>query len=568
MFRFESPEYFYFLIILLVLIGLLYFWLLQKTKRMLLWNPLIAKTQNKVSFKDVFSLKNNLFFAGMLFSIIALTNPQWGEKKEEKKVERTDIYIALDISNSMNVTDIAPSRLEKAKKFVSDLILAQKNNRIGIIFFAGNAYLQMPLTLDYASALMYVKTVQTDMAPTQGSDIGQAIELSQKFNDVETEGQKALIIVSDGEDHEKEAVTAAKEAAENGTIVFTVAVGTENGGIIPILSDEGEDVARDDDGEPAISKVDFQFLKSLAKAGKGKSYILTSPQNVIKDIGLQLENVKKQWAEMVSYSAFNSHFMIFIILAMISFTGMFWLPFITKNKGLFVVLFVFFVQGLSGQSAHQLLRNGDNLYGSNRFLDASKQYEEAAKLSPNFKSFYNLGNAYYQQQKYKEAQKAYEKAVEQDADNQKLSDVWHNLGNTRFLSQEYDKSVEAYKKSLQYRPNDKETIENLLKARKLLQKQQQEQQKNQQDQQKKDNQNQDQKKQQQQEQNQKDQDEKNKDQNPSEQEKKKPQNQNRNQQLTPEEAEKLMEIIENEDKKVNQKVRRGSEDRKIPKKPW
>jgi Ca-activated chloride channel homolog len=135
MFRFESPEYFYFLIILLVLIGLLYFWLLQKTKRILLWNPLIAKTQNKVSLKDVFSLKNNLFFAGMLFSVIALTNPQWGEKKEEKKVERTDIYIALDISNSMNVTDIAPSRLEKAKKFVSDLILAQKNNRIGIIFF-------------------------------------------------------------------------------------------------------------------------------------------------------------------------------------------------------------------------------------------------------------------------------------------------------------------------------------------------------------------------------------------------------------------------------------------------
>jgi Ca-activated chloride channel family protein len=533
-----------------------------------LWNPLIAKTQNKVSFKDVFSLKNNLFFAGMLFSVIALTNPQWGEKKEEKKVERTDIYIALDISNSMNVTDIAPSRLEKAKKFVSDLILAQKNNRIGIIFFAGNAYLQMPLTLDYASALMYVKTVQTDMAPTQGSDIGQAIELSQKFNDVDSEGQRALIIVSDGEDHEKEAVTAAKEAAENGTIVFTVAVGTENGGIIPILSDEGEDVARDDDGEPAISKVDFQFLKSLAKAGNGKAYILTSPQNVIKDIGIQLENVKKQWAEMVSYSAFNSHFMIFIILAMISFTGMFWLPFITKNKGLFVVLFMIFVQGLSGQSAHQLLRNGDKLYGSDRFLDASRQYEEAAKLSPNFKSFYNLGNAYYQQQKYKEAQKAYEKAAEQETDNQKLSDVWHNLGNTRFLSQEYDKSVEAYKKSLQYRPNDKETIENLLKARKLLQKQQQEQQKNQQDQQKKDNQNQDQNKQQQQEQKQKDQDEKNKDQNSSEQEKKKPQNQNRDRQLTPEEAEKLMEIIENEDKKVNQKVRRGSEDRKIPKKPW
>lgn len=568
MFRFESPEYFYFLIILLVLIGLLYFWLLQKTKRMLLWNPLIAKTQNKVSFKDVFSLKNNLFFAGMLFSVIALTNPQWGEKKEEKKVERTDIYIALDISNSMNVTDIAPSRLEKAKKFVSDLILAQKNKRIGIIFFAGNAYLQMPLTLDYASALMYVKTVQTDMAPTQGSDIGQAIELSQKFNDVDSEGQRALIIVSDGEDHEKEAVTAAKEAAENGTIVFTVAVGTENGGIIPILSDEGEDVARDDDGEPAISKVDFQFLKSLAKAGNGKAYILTSPQNVIKDIGIQLENVKKQWAEMVSYSAFNSHFMIFIILAMISFTGMFWLPFITKNKGSFVVHFVFFVQGLSGQSAHQLLRNGDKLYGSDRFLDASKQYEEAAKLSPNFKSFYNLGNAYYQQQKYKEAQKAYEKAAEQETDNQKLSDVWHNLGNTRFLSQEYDKSVEAYKKSLQYRPNDKETIENLLKARKLLQKQQQEQQKNQQDQQKKDNQNQDQNKQQQQEQNQKNQDEKNQNQNPSEQEKKKPQNQNRDRQLTPEEAEKLMEIIENEDKKVNQKVRRGSDDRKIPKKPW
>lgn len=560
MFRFENPEYFYLIWGLLFLIILQYFFDKQSQKRILLFgqSDLVSQLRTKNN-SGTYKNQKILFFLGLTFLMIALSNPQWGNKKEDIKVERADIYIALDISNSMNATDIIPSRLEKAKKFTSDLINYFKGNRIGLIFFAGNAYLQMPLTVDYASALMYVKTIQTSMAPTQGSSIGEAIALSHKFDDNKEPSQKALIIISDGDDHDGDAESEAKKFSKKGNVIFTVGVGTEKGSTIPILSDEGEDLAREDDGQPAISKLNFPKLKSIASAGKGNAFVLDDVGIIYSKIQKKLDLLQKQHAEMYSYSDFNSYFFIFVLLAFICFVGMLFDLKIPGKWSYIILLMIFSSQKSQTQSSHNLLKNGDKLYGMNRFLEAERQYEEAGKKEPTFNSFYNRGNALYQQNKYSKAEQVYSDAITKSDKPEDLYKLYHNLGNSFYNQQKYKESVNAYKSALKYNSTDKETIENLLKARKKYQEQKKQDKQNQNKNEKSDEK--------------KDSDEqKNSDQNnPSKDnnEEKKPKNNPKNtENLSKEEAEKLMEIIENEDKKVNKKIRRGDGQQKVPQKPW
>jgi tetratricopeptide (TPR) repeat protein len=560
MFRFENPDYFYLAWGILILIVLQYVTDKQHQKRKLTFGqPELLSFLQKNNNSNNGLQQKVLFFLGLIFLMFALANPQWGNKKEEIEVKRADIYIAMDISNSMNAADIIPSRLEKAKKFTSDLINHFKGNRIGVIFFAGNAYLQMPLTVDYASALMYIKTIHTAMAPTQGSSIAEAISLSHKFDDEKDISQKALVIISDGDDHDGDAVAEAKSFAKKGNVIFTVGVGTEKGSTIPIISDEGEDLAREDDGQPAISKLNFSKLKDIASAGKGNAFILGNEKQIFSKIQTKLELLQKQHAEIHSFSDYNSYYFIFVLLALICFSGMlFELKFTGKWSFIFILL-VFSVNSSYTQSAHSLLKNGDKLYGMNRFMQAEKQYEEAGKKEPGFQSFYNRGNALYQQNNFSKAEQVYSDAVTKSGNPEDLYKAYHNLGNTYYNQQKYKESVDAYKNALKYNSKDKETIENLLKARKKMeeQKRQQNQNKNNKDKSKENN---------------SPQDKQNQDQNNTPEEKKEEQkskNKDKSREnLSKEEAEKLMEIIENEDKKVNKKIRRGSGEQKTLQKPW
>lgn len=311
MFRFEEPSAFYLLLLIPVLGGI---YLLSKKnlqKRIIQFGQpaLISKLIN-----GHFSENNVLVLTigAILCLIIAAANPQYGLKKDKVKVNKSDIFIALDISNSMNATDISPSRLEKLKRFASQLIESRKGDQLGLILFAGGAYLQMPLTLDYAAADLFARSANTDMAGSQGTAIGDAIDLAMRS--AKEKNQRALIIISDGEDHDEDAIQMAEKATEAGWSVFTVGAGTPEGGYIPVINAGREEFKMDDEGNPVKTVLNKDLLQKIADAGKGQFYLLNDKTtDIISDLNTKIDQLQKHAVEVRSYSEYRSFYQYFLI---------------------------------------------------------------------------------------------------------------------------------------------------------------------------------------------------------------------------------------------------------------
>lgn len=317
MFKFEDNTAFY-LLICIPIIAMAWWWAnqsLSKRKAKLgttaLIDRLIGRSSQKASWRWI------LWGIAMVLLFFAAANPQWGLKKEKVKVEKSDIFIALDISNSMNATDISPSRLEKAKRFIEILINERKGDQIGLILFAGGAYLQMPLTADYAAALMFTKSATTDMAGTQGTAIGEAIDLAQKSISGEDKAQRALLIISDGEDHDQDALDKAKDVVNDGWTIYTVGVGTTSGAFVPVMNNGREEFKMDDDGNPVRSIINTALLQGLADEGSGTYYALEGNEmDIINNLNIQLEKLQKREVEIKSFTEFKSFYQYFLALGL------------------------------------------------------------------------------------------------------------------------------------------------------------------------------------------------------------------------------------------------------------
>ncbi len=244
-------------------------------------------------------------------------NPQWGMRKEKIKVKSSDIVIALDISQSMLAEDISPNRMERSKFFVSELIKKLRGDRIGLIFFAGSAYLQMPLTNDYASAQTFVQSANPKQAGTQGTVIADAIKLSEKVFGEESKGQKALVIISDGENHESEAIEAARDARDKGITVFTLGIGTESGALIPVTVNGRKVFKTDQNGNAIRSALNSDNLIDIADAGSGQFYMIDQSLSALPELDTRLEKLEKRELEQRSFTDYNSYFQLFLILALI-----------------------------------------------------------------------------------------------------------------------------------------------------------------------------------------------------------------------------------------------------------
>ena len=239
MFRFENSVFLY-VLVLIPAFALLYFLLrnyrkklLQKYGDMSLLNHLMPEVSR---YKNV--IKISLLLSGLAFLILGTANPQIGTKLENFKREGVDVIIAIDVSNSMKAEDVKPNRLERAKQYVSKLIDKMYNDRIGLIVFAGDAFIQLPLTTDYSAAKLFLSTVDCDLVYNQGTAIGKAIELSMKSFKQEEKKYKALIIITDGENHEDDAISIAGEAVKTGIVIYTIGMGSINGA--PILRGIGQ----------------------------------------------------------------------------------------------------------------------------------------------------------------------------------------------------------------------------------------------------------------------------------------------------------------------------------------
>lgn len=319
MFQFEHPEHLYALILIPVFI-LFFIAMWYARKRAI---ATFADTQlMKYLMPQVSNYKHTTKFILLSFAfaflIIGWANPQWGTKKEKVKRKSVDVFIALDISQSMLAQDIPPNRLERARKFAQNLVDGLKGERIGTIIFAGNAYLQVPLTTDYAAAQLFIKSANPDMAPSQGTAIVDAIDLAERSFEEENKNHKALVIITDGENHDSEALERAKKANGNGLLIFNVGVGTEKGAFIPTLVGGRADYKRDRSGNPVRSSLNEEMLKELAAAGEGAYFNLASGSDKVVDaLRDRINNVEKRELEQRIFNEYESYFQYFIAVAIL-----------------------------------------------------------------------------------------------------------------------------------------------------------------------------------------------------------------------------------------------------------
>ncbi len=276
------------------------------------------------------SLKTNLLLLAVLFIIIGLTNPQWG--MQQKKVQRksADILIALDVSNSMLADDISPNRLERARQFAYQLVEAFKGERIGLILFAGEAFLQTPLTTDYAAANIFIKSAEPELIQTQGTAIAEAIQIADQVYKDDQNHHKALFIITDGENHDQTAVETAQMASEKGLFIYGIGIGSTQGGFIPISNPQTgvETFKEDKKGQLIRTKLNEEALSQIAKAGNGTYYNINSgEEQIINALKNHISRMDKMAFEDQIFKAYNSYFQYFIGIGLIFLLVDFFLPF-------------------------------------------------------------------------------------------------------------------------------------------------------------------------------------------------------------------------------------------------
>lgn len=315
--RFEHPEYLYGLIIiplLIVLYVFICFWQNRQFKR-------FASTEMREYLVPSYSpRRRNFKFVVFLLMVsclfLALANLQSGSKMEEVKREGIDLYLAVDVSNSMNAEDIVPSRLERSKQAINKLIGDMKGDRIGVIVFADKAFVQLPITTDYTAAKMFLSTVNTNLVASQGTAIAEAINLAMRSYSDE-ERSKAIVIISDGEDHENDAaVKAAQEAAKKGVRIYTIGMGLADGAPIPEYNRYGHQTGyrKDKQGNTIITRLDEQMLKKIASAGNG-IYVRASNSNVgLEKIYEDINKMEKSEIETKVFTDYEDQFQWFVAL--------------------------------------------------------------------------------------------------------------------------------------------------------------------------------------------------------------------------------------------------------------
>lgn len=267
------------------------------------------KTRYKYWFKFL------LLLMGFMVLIIAIANPQMGTKYEKVKRSGVDVMIALDVSKSMLAEDLKPSRLERSKQFISRFIEQLQNDRIGLSVFAGKAYLQMPITIDYTAAKLFLQNINTDIVPTQGTAIAEAIELSTEAFNKDEKKHKVLVIISDGENHEGNVLEAVEKATEQGVKIYTIGVGSPKGAPIPQYKNGVQaDFKRDENGNIVLSKLNETALQQVAIQGDGKYFRLSSGTEEINAVVNEIAGMEKKNFEEKMFTDYEDQFQYFILI--------------------------------------------------------------------------------------------------------------------------------------------------------------------------------------------------------------------------------------------------------------
>lgn len=315
MFRFENPAFLYLLIIIPVIIVIRF---LEMRKRKLKLKKFGDLSLLKQLMPDVSSSRKSLKFwlmiAALALLIVMLARPQMGTKISQEKRKGIEVIISLDISNSMRAEDVVPSRLDKSKMLVENMVDNFTNDKVGLVVFAGDAFIQLPITSDYVSAKMFLQNTDPSLIATQGTDLAGAIELSSKSFTQQDKVGRAILIITDGEDHEGGAIEAAEKARKNGIRVFVLGVGSTKGSSVP---DGNGGYMKDNSGQEVISALNEEMCKQVAQAGGGAYIHVDNTSLAQRQLNDELTKLQKGDISSVVYSEYDEQFQAVGILVLI-----------------------------------------------------------------------------------------------------------------------------------------------------------------------------------------------------------------------------------------------------------
>ena len=478
MFHFQHLEYLFALAaipFMLLLFFLLIRWKKKTVKK--IGEPHLVKQLIRGFSPGLFTLK--FFLIVMGFALCALAVAGLVKPEGSKKVNRDgiDVMIALDVSNSMLAEDIKPNRLERAKQIVSKIIDRLSDNRIGIVIFAGRAYVQMPMTTDHSAARMYLSAISPDDIPAQGTVISQALKTSYAAFTSKEKKYRSIILITDGEDHDKEAIKITRQLAEDGVMVNTIGIGSPQGATIK--DNKTNDYKRDENGAVVISRLNEEVLQSIAKNGNGLYQLFTTTDEVAGNIKKQLSGLGQTTLTDTAFAIYKHYFWYFLLAALLMLTIEFLIPekknytLQTTMKSSAVIVVMLLLCDVSfAQQVNKAIKKGNEAYKRDQFEPAAASYQKALSKAPdNNIALYNLGNTLYKTEKPEDAAKLYDNAINNSSEKEFKAKGYYNKGVAFQKQNKLPECIDAYKNALKFAPNDEEARQNLQRALKQLKQQ-------------------------------------------------------------------------------------------------
>jgi outer membrane protein assembly factor BamD (BamD/ComL family) len=454
-------------------------WLQQRKQQRLMRLAQPEKIKALLSTEDASARMNRRlgWFSALILLVMAMANLQLGKEEESVSSKGSNVVIALDLSNSMLARDVAPDRLERSKRMLSSLAGKFSGDRVALIVFAGRAYVQMPFTTDYGAFEMHLRSVNTEVMPTQGTALGEAISIAMAMPGAGGQKEKVLVLLSDGEDHDSQAIDMAKKAAGQDLIIHTIGVGTDKGGPIPVKTGAGVAYKTDRTGQQIISKLNEDNLKSISSAGGGKYFNINSEKQAIREIVKSIKWSSASTGEERIYRRYKSYFQWFLFPAIIILmleladlnvaAGLSALLSRLKKRSIASagIMMMVSIAAISCQKplnkqefqAAQLLNEG-NVEAAKALFSQSLQADSSAR------NLYQLGTTYMLAEQYDSMAMCYEAALRTEPDSQLLQKIYFNIGNVAYLKGDFAFAVEAFSEVLLMQPGNYRAQYNLCMA--------------------------------------------------------------------------------------------------------
>ncbi len=463
---FEYTFLLWLLLLIPIIIGI-YFYASQKKKNAFkkIGDPALVKELTSHYITSSFPQKFLLVLFSMALILLSLANFRSPQGSSQIKRNGIDVMIAIDVSKSMLAQDISPNRLDRAKQLLNKLIDKLSNDRVGIVVFAGKAYLQMPLTADHSAAKMYLSAATPETVPTQGTVIGDALKMCYASFNTKEKKYKSVILISDGEDHDENALKVAEQMAQQGVVINTVGIGSPEGA--PIMDAATNELKKDNEGNTVITKLNEQALKDIAEKGNGGYQLFTNTDAIVAGLYEKLSTLETRSVNDDSLVNYKSWFQYLLGAALIFLLIELFIAEVRKNKFLkmkraIAVLLCFAGLSANAQSENENIKLGNDAYKKTDYNTALKNYDVAVKKNDaNATAHFNLGNALYKTEKKEEALNAYEKASASMKLPTEKSNAAYNKGVVLQNDKKLEDCIVNYKNALKLDPNNVDARHNL-----------------------------------------------------------------------------------------------------------